>query len=160
MTRELWESQYRSVKLSAVIDIIRYHLAQDNQPVLRVEASDRAQLQLGPDPTFTPPKLPHSSLGPDKIVIFSAFTKNVPRIREVLLLHNIAFSTYNGSMNAMQRKDTIKDFRTANGPRVLLMSKVGSQGLNLDCANILIVLVSFGFALHKMTLTIMQLSRF
>ena len=47
-------------------------------------------------------------------------------------------------MTLSQRKAVIEEFRQSglDGPRVLLMSPVGIVGLNLDCANILIMIVS------------------
>ena len=41
------------------------------------------------------------------------------------------------------RTVALNQFRGANGPHVLLISQVGNTGLNLDFANIMIVLVIF-----------------
>ena len=45
-------------------------------------------------------------------------------------------------MSFSKRAQTIDEFRDPDGPDVLLMSQVGSTGLNLDFANVLIVMVS------------------
>ena len=47
-----------------------------------------------------------------------------------------------GSMTIPQRGKVLKAFRESTKPEVLLVSDVGLAGLNLDCANILIIMVS------------------
>ena len=44
-------------------------------------------------------------------------------------------------MTLVNRTKTINDFRSADGPHVLLISQVGNTGLNLDFANVMIVIV-------------------
>ena len=46
-------------------------------------------------------------------------------------------------MKQAERTEKLREFRESgrNGVRVLLMSSVGSVGLNIACANILIIVV-------------------
>lgn len=50
-------------------------------------------------------------------------------------------------MTQQQRGRVLENFRSATGGRVLLLSNVGATGLNLDIANILVVIVSSSFIL-------------
>ena len=49
----------------------------------------------------------------------------------------------NGKMPPSERDESVKKFRAAgrDDARVLILSNVGMTGLNLPCANILIMLV-------------------
>ena len=49
----------------------------------------------------------------------------------------------NGKKTAPQRARVLKEFRESPNPAVLIVSNVGIAGLNLDCANILIIAVSW-----------------
>lgn len=67
-------------------------------------------------------------------------------------MHGIDCIKYNGSMTPALRHEALSSFRSPDGPRVIIVSQVGNQGLNLDCANYLIVIVrkrGSGLALWK-----------
>lgn len=51
--------------------------------------------------------------------------------------------TMHGAMNQKKRVQVLNEFRYSDrkGARVLLISNVGSVGLNIACANILIIVV-------------------
>ncbi len=51
-----------------------------------------------------------------------------------------------GAAPMAQRTKTLSAFRASgrDGPRVLIISQVGSVGLNIEFANVLVLLVSFG----------------
>jgi SNF2 family DNA or RNA helicase len=44
-------------------------------------------------------------------------------------------------MTVAQRAKALQHFRTPDGPDVMIISHVGGTGINLDFANVLIVLV-------------------
>ena len=46
-------------------------------------------------------------------------------------------------MSQQQRGKILETYRSSGGGRVLLLSNVGATGLNLDIANILVIIVSF-----------------
>ena len=48
----------------------------------------------------------------------------------------------NGKKTAPQRARVLREYRESPNPAVLIVSNVGIAGLNLDCANILIIAVS------------------
>lgn len=63
-------------------------------------------------------------------------------LSQVLKLHGINVLEYNGGMTQQQRGKVLEAFRASGGTRVLLLSNVGATGLNLDVANILVIIVS------------------
>lgn len=60
----------------------------------------------------------------------------------MLNIHGIDVMEYNGGMTQQQRGKVLEAFRDKGGRRVLLLSNVGATGLNLDVANILVIIVS------------------
>lgn len=60
----------------------------------------------------------------------------------MLSLHGIDVMEYNGGMTQQQRGKVLEVFRANSGRRVLLLSNVGATGLNLDVANVLVIIVS------------------
>jgi len=64
---------------------------------------------------------------------------------KVLKLHQLEVLEYNGGMTQQQRGKVLENFRSSGGGRVLLLSNVGATGLNLDIANILVIIVSSSF---------------
>lgn len=61
----------------------------------------------------------------------------------MLEANGIKAVTMHGGMSQQKRVDLLNQFRFCdrNGARVLLISNVGSVGLNIACANILIIVV-------------------
>lgn len=64
--------------------------------------------------------------------------------QQLLTVLGIPFLVYTGEMTPAARHKVLKEFQAAgrDGPRVLIISKIGSTGLNLSCANIVIAIVS------------------
>lgn len=99
---------------------------------------------------------------PDKIVLYSYFTssfeliKKVIRshhfnttrtkhlLKQVLEHHGIQILSIHGNVPPTQRAKILQQFKQSgrDDPRVLLISNVGSEGLNVAFANILIIIVS------------------
>lgn len=63
---------------------------------------------------------------------------------QVLTHHNIKSTDIHGSVKHAQRVKILEDFKKggSDDARVLLISNVGSVGLNIAFANILIIVVS------------------
>ncbi|KAF7965368.1 hypothetical protein HWV62_44115 [Athelia sp. TMB] len=99
-----------------------------------------------------------------KLLFYHEFTMMADIIQSVIaslifnrVIHLITFSfdslfqafevsginciVYNGSMKLSERTKALNEFRSSSTHRVLLMSKVGTVGLNLTCADIAIALV-------------------
>jgi RecG-like helicase len=60
-----------------------------------------------------------------------------------MALHNIQALLLHGSLSAAKKNEVLERFRDSgvDGPRVLIVSDVGLTGLNLPCANIMIIVV-------------------
>ncbi|KAK7440780.1 hypothetical protein VKT23_016856 [Stygiomarasmius scandens] len=139
LTKEIWD-KIRSVKLDAVVLLIQHHLAKNNAVPARIKLSTPDKpLEIEEDVTQSVINVPEDA-GPDKIIIFSNFVKNLPQIGAVLQLFGIEFLQYNGEVTPKKRAETVRQFQRPDGPRVMIISQVGSVGLNLDFANIMIVL--------------------
>lgn len=68
----------------------------------------------------------------------------IDRTVKILDLHGILAVELNGKTPMHRRKAVLENFRVStreSGPRVLILSGVGAVGLNLACANIMIVMV-------------------
>lgn len=64
------------------------------------------------------------------------------------MLHGIKVVELNGRTPQHKRKSVLEEFRSSTreaGAHVLILSKVGTVGLNLACANIMIIAVSLLF---------------
>jgi SNF2 family DNA or RNA helicase len=58
------------------------------------------------------------------------------------MLHGIKAMSITGKHNSHVRAQTLLEFHQSSKSEVLFMSNVGIAGINLDCANIMIILVS------------------
>ena len=63
----------------------------------------------------------------------------------------------NGKITAPQRARVLKAYRESAEPAVLIVSNVGIAGLNLDCANVLIIAVSMFILLFRYNHTLLSL---
>ena len=63
-------------------------------------------------------------------------------LEQVLEFHGIHAFVLHGSLTRKKRAETLHAFRVSPDPSVLIVTSVGITGLNLDCANIVIFLVS------------------
>ena len=63
-----------------------------------------------------------------------------------MAIHGIQALQLHGSLSASNKDDVLNRFKNSdvNGPRVLILSDVGLTGLNLPCANIMIIVVRLG----------------
>ncbi|KAI0091818.1 P-loop containing nucleoside triphosphate hydrolase protein, partial [Irpex rosettiformis] len=134
----------RSAKIDAIISIIQYHQQESGRPPLKVKSP--------PEPnssevnTFEPMSWtdfpPHKLVPPktdDKIVMFIAFPEHNPFLNAIFRLWGIETMEIHGGKTPKMRAKTLKAFREAKTAAVLLVSIVGIAGLNLDCANIMII---------------------
>ena len=77
------------------------------------------------------------------LVVKELSTDGLMTEEQVLEAHGIKVVTMHGGMSQKKRVDLLNEFRycTRKGARVLLISNVGSVGLNIACASILIIVV-------------------
>ncbi|KAH9949213.1 P-loop containing nucleoside triphosphate hydrolase protein, partial [Amylocystis lapponica] len=137
-TIEEWQRD-SSVKMNALVDIVRHHLNADGAPPLCIETPGSNVLV----PDLQAPvdsRGPHSL--PDKLVIFVAFPANCDVLLAVFGLYGIKVLLVTGEVPVPQRAAVLKQFHEAkrDDARVLILSNVGLVGLNLACANIMVVL--------------------
>lgn len=97
---------------------------------------------LVPDEAF-PLSERREGQAPDKIIIYLGWPSLYAAWVALLKAHNIKHVEMNGSMTAKKKDAVLQQFKDADvdGPRVLIMSKVGLFGHNISCANILILVV-------------------
>ncbi|KAF4839822.1 DNA repair protein RAD5 [Colletotrichum siamense] len=76
----------------------------------------------------------------DKIIVFHEFAKTGKILGMALNQANIPFVYLNGELSDSARPKAIKRFTDDPTVKVLLSSRVGKEGLNLTCANRLIII--------------------
>jgi SNF2 family DNA or RNA helicase len=132
--------QCPSKKLDTLAQIVRYHLKLDNRAPLSVESNELVH-------TNDNDSTPVSKTAPDKLVVFSAFPSNLPQVIAVLKIYGIDVDRevvcINGRETPSKRNDALERFKSPRGPRICIISGVGITGLNLQVANIMILIVSY-----------------
>ncbi|CCM06752.1 uncharacterized protein FIBRA_09049 [Fibroporia radiculosa] len=127
-----------STKIKAVLEILEYHLKEDGlPPLLTPESEPASENVLAPAPNAV--KEPRGEgAAPDKIIVFVAFPANL----EFFEFRNITWIEVTGNVTVSQRAKRIQQFKDGGraDPRVLILLGVGLVGLNLACANILIMM--------------------
>lgn len=84
------------------------------------------------------------------MVLYSAFPQSNQLIIHVLQLLGVdprEIVEVNGLSPINKRIPQIERFRDPLGPRIMLLSGVGTVGLNLQVANIMVIIVSLSAAL-------------
>ncbi|KAK2767339.1 DNA repair protein rad5 [Colletotrichum kahawae] len=76
----------------------------------------------------------------DKIILFHEFAKTGKILGMALNRANIPFVYLNGELSDTARPRAIEKFKNDPAVKVLLSSRVGKEGLNLTCANRLIII--------------------
>ena len=159
-----------TAKLAALVTILKYHLEEDRRVPLMSQFNERAAdikslppfeeaNKLVPDTSFDWGNH-YSGDAPEKIIVFSAFPLNnevICPVSPYLSQHSVALIIFqlldfngisvellNGHQPEPMRTAAIHRFKDAkrDQARVLLMSSVGIQGLNLTDAHIVVFLVS------------------
>ncbi|KIJ57574.1 hypothetical protein HYDPIDRAFT_104092 [Hydnomerulius pinastri MD-312] len=134
---DAWKaSDEKSVKLDVLAEVVQHHLEKDSRDPLIMDDDHQTVKSLeNADPTDPPTT-------PDKIVVYSAFPSSNQAILDIFALHGITALELNGSIPVNRRNQVLDEFRTSTrdkGSRVLILSNVGTVGLNLACANIMVI---------------------
>lgn len=80
----------------------------------------------------------------EKIIVFSQFTGFLDLVEIPLVQAGISFLRYDGSLNAVRRNEALLKFEQDPSYNVILVSlKAGNVGLNLTCANHVILAEPF-----------------
>ncbi|KAH9048618.1 P-loop containing nucleoside triphosphate hydrolase protein [Lactarius deliciosus] len=152
VTYEMYEAA-PSAKLDSLVEILKHHLEADGAPVKvptrqadlppstfkssSSEEKDEEQQQQHRQQR----QQQQAPKTPDKIIVYSFFSSAFWLIEMVLERHGIKALSIHGKIKQQDRTKRLKEFMESgrNGARVLLMSNVGTVGLNIACANILII---------------------
>ncbi|KAG2366148.1 hypothetical protein BDR07DRAFT_1373763 [Suillus spraguei] len=139
-SREEWDTNpdTKSMKLDVLAMLLKYHLESDGRQPLIMDESGR---NLVPNTAFTAGNTNPDE--PDRVVVFSAFVTSNQVIVDILDLYGIRVLELNGQTPMRKCKDILDEFRSSSrtdGVRVLILSRVGMIGLNLACANIMVVM--------------------
>ncbi|KAI6011505.1 hypothetical protein EDC04DRAFT_2609856 [Pisolithus marmoratus] len=84
---------------------------------------------------------------PDHVIIFSAFPSSNAAIIDVLKLHGITALELHGKISLIKCKLVLNEFWSSTcdtGAHMLILSLVGMVGLNLACANVMIIAAFVG----------------
>ncbi|KAG1741204.1 P-loop containing nucleoside triphosphate hydrolase protein [Suillus occidentalis] len=127
-----------SRKLDVLAQVICWHQALDGRPPLHV-VDDKLMVSSTNSNVATSSiaaSMPH-----DKILVYCAFPSSYTQVLKVLELNGVQTLQIHGKLSTSTRTDIISQFKSSgrDGPRVLIMSNIGLTGLNLPCANILII---------------------
>ena len=151
----LWATQEEyemdpSMKLSTLVTICMHHMEEkDHNPPLMVNpvAPDEFLVnheEYPPPSVYDLPYAHRSAIAaPDKIVVYACFPSQSNYIQHVLELYGLKSLFYNGTQTMAERAASLEAFRRSgrDGPRILILSGVGIYGLNVACANILVIVV-------------------
>ncbi|KIK51761.1 hypothetical protein GYMLUDRAFT_251819 [Collybiopsis luxurians FD-317 M1] len=73
-----------------------------------------------------------------KILIYSEFPSMTSLLRKVLSLYNVKTLAIDGNVSFERRAQTVAEFHESNDARVFIFSSVGTAGLNLAIADVVI----------------------
>ncbi|KAF8871323.1 P-loop containing nucleoside triphosphate hydrolase protein [Infundibulicybe gibba] len=120
----------KSTKMDACARICRHYLSRDDVP--DVEFEDGSVIF----PTVDTTEAQFSR--ERKILIFAEFPSMTGILCNVLTLYGVESVSINGKMTYAKRRTIITKFHSPCGPRVFIFSSVGSAGLNLSIADVVI----------------------
>ncbi|KAL7283875.1 hypothetical protein ACG7TL_001145 [Trametes sanguinea] len=130
-------SDYPSTKIDALLELISYHKGKSCQPPATINDGQVIHSGESIDDWSNWPAVPDAPI--DKIIVYLAFPSQNWIIRKALLENGFAFEEIHGRATPSQRVASLKAFQTGS-KQVLLMSNVGTVGLNIAFANIVVVM--------------------
>ncbi|EJD44798.1 hypothetical protein AURDEDRAFT_125089 [Auricularia subglabra TFB-10046 SS5] len=154
--------QHPSAKLQAALDLVRAHMGDRQLPPQQVTSKNGVHTwrSIPWDPPLAQDELARDAQRPQKILVYTYYILAASMMKKVcrtstplhrngnaegrhdqlLELHGITVCTIDGSRRADQRADTLQSWREDPQGAVLIISAVGSAGLNLQEADVLIIL--------------------
>ncbi|OSC96169.1 P-loop containing nucleoside triphosphate hydrolase protein, partial [Trametes coccinea BRFM310] len=123
-----------STKINALLALLSYHVGRTCAPPAII--MDGQVLPPEDDAASTWNVVPGAA--PDKIIVYSAFPSLFWIITAAFELLGFQHIVIHGSLKPAVRTERLKAFQEGDTP-ILLMSNVGTVGLNIAVANILIV---------------------
>ncbi|KAI9056740.1 hypothetical protein FKP32DRAFT_1551830, partial [Trametes sanguinea] len=127
---------YPSTKIDALLELLDYHTGKACAPPATIE--DGHIVDLDDDSAWPDwPRVPDAPI--DKIIVYLAFPSQNWIVRKALEEFNLEFEEIHGKASPVQRAATLKAFQKGS-KQILLMSNVGTVGLNIAFANIVIIM--------------------
>ena len=129
-----------SAKLDSLVEILQHHLANDSAPGITLMCHTEQALSLS---QLQPQQQPQQQIQASPSPPISVVTD----LMQVLDENKIKALTMHGSMSQKKCVELLREFRECDcsGAHVLLILNVGSVGLNIACANIMIIVVRTHF---------------
>lgn len=142
-------SEHPSTKIDLFVEILQYHLAQQGRPPLQV-ANPGMSNDLVPNLAAAQPEgtVLTTPTRADKIVGFLMFPSSMWIVAKALKEKGIKFVSITGKNSPTKRATILEDFRKSKTHHVLIISSVGTTGLNMWFARVLVILVRL-FSLLK-----------
>jgi SNF2 family DNA or RNA helicase len=132
---EEWNARPGS-KLAMLIKLLQHLLSDDN---IRQPSVENGEVIFPSRPDVV-------QCCSRKILVYYEYPTSTSTIVSALQVHGIRPYVINGGIAAKKRDETVQDFiqSTDVDKRVLLFSRVGAAGLNLACAEVVILYVMSG----------------
>ncbi|KAF8748551.1 helicase [Rhizoctonia solani] len=126
--------QKMSTRMQCVMGLIEWFWIGNPKPVALLEDGtlDKARLVQEPLP----------SKKPWKFLIYVEFQQHQALIAKMLTLKEKDYVTYNGSMATTKRQRSVEKFANDPSCQIMIISNVGSAGLNLVEASVVIIVSS------------------
>ncbi|KAF5344632.1 hypothetical protein D9756_011234 [Leucocoprinus leucothites] len=126
-----WEP-IRSTKMDVCARLCRHYLTNDDVEDVHFEEGE----PIFPDI----PSIPrHKISRKRRIIIYAEFPSMAPLLQNILRLHGVPSLAINGKISFQERDKRVKRFHDLKSDtRVLIFSSVGSAGLNLSIADVVI----------------------
>ncbi|KAJ3803777.1 P-loop containing nucleoside triphosphate hydrolase protein [Lentinula aff. lateritia] len=126
-SKDQW-NRIKSTKMDVCAQICQHYLLRDDVPDVEF---------INGKPVF--PKLkPSKGMKTRKILIYSEFPSMTSLLVKVLKIYAVECLTIDGNDSFDNRANVIAAFQQDGGPRVLIFSSVGTVGLNLSIADVVI----------------------
>ncbi|KAA1479710.1 hypothetical protein DENSPDRAFT_750710, partial [Dentipellis sp. KUC8613] len=158
-TKDDWNTS-SSAKLDTILRLVKYHLEADGRPPIVMATAPSSSPVSSPvegeidiDDVVPPAgqnrfishpqegSRDYSGMPPDKVVLYSFFPMNFDLMTGILEANGIKVAAMSGSQSMAIRASILRQFTQSgrDGIRVLILSGVGTVGLNIAEANILII---------------------
>ncbi|KAJ4463203.1 P-loop containing nucleoside triphosphate hydrolase protein [Lentinula lateritia] len=127
-SKDEW-NRIKSTKMDVCAQICHYYLLRDDVPDVEF---------LDGKPVFPKLKPLKGSSKTRKILIYSEFPSMTSLLVKVLRIYGVECLTIDGNDSFDKRANVVAAFQHEGGPRVLIFSSVGTVGLNLSVADVVI----------------------
>ncbi|GAB1528111.1 hypothetical protein RhiTH_011302 [Rhizoctonia solani] len=126
-----------SSKLLATLSILEHYKDPAAEPLFFNRDGTRDVEQ---ESSFVSPPSIQAPTKPQKILIFIMYDRHTQVTKFMLDLHKYKYVEYNGSMTNIERDRAVKNFESQDDVYIMLLSNVGTTGLNLTMALVIIFL--------------------